>query len=217
MRCRILAVIGASAAAAISACGGDKGTTPTAQATMPDSAEQVVFGVQHSMFAAGVKKASLSADSAFVYGRQTRFELRGSIRLLMLDSVGAPRATLTANEATYSTTNHSMVARGNVVVTTTDGKKLDTQHLIYDQIVDKVSSDSAFVILEPTRRVQGTSFRSDPNLQELDCKDCVITSLTPIPIDTGASGAKPLDASRMQAQVLPDLQMLRKRPAPRKD
>jgi LPS export ABC transporter protein LptC len=170
------------------ACTGDKGATPTAQTTMSDSAEQVVFGVQHSLVEGGVRKAALSSDSALIFDSQTRFELRGSVKLLILDSVGIAQATLTARQATYSTSRKSMVAYGNVVVTTTDGKRLDTEHLVYDQITNKIRSDSAFVIVEPTRRTQGRSFSSDPKMANLVCDGCVVSQMTPLPLDTGRGG-----------------------------
>jgi hypothetical protein len=62
-----------------------------------------------------------------------------------------------------------MEARGNVVVTTTDGKHLETQQLVYDQIANRIRSDSAFVITEPTRRLDGASFSSDPKMETLSC------------------------------------------------
>jgi LPS export ABC transporter protein LptC len=174
--------------AALAACGGDRGATPTAQTTFSDSAEQIVFGVQHSLTDNGISKAALSSDTVMIFDNQTRFELRGSVKLFMLDSIGIPEATLTSAAATYSTQLRNMEARGNVVVTTTDGKRLDTQHLVYDQGQNKIRSDSAFVIVEPTRRTEGKAFTSDPKLTNLVCTGCVVTQLTPLPAETGRGG-----------------------------
>ncbi len=174
------------------ACGSNKGATPTAQATMLDSADQVAFGLQHSLVEGGIKKAALRADTAFVYDNQSKFDMHGGVQLIMFDSLGAPVATLTSKKATYSTARKSMEARGDVVVTTTDGKRLDTQHLIYDQLTNKIRSDSAFVIVEPTRRMEGASFISDPKMEVMSCvasptRNCVYTGVAPPPRDTSTT------------------------------
>jgi hypothetical protein len=60
-----------------------------------------------------------------------------------------------------------MVARKNVVVVTEEGRRLATSELKYDQAQNQISSDSAFVLTEPGRRLEGVGFRSDPNMQNV--------------------------------------------------
>jgi hypothetical protein len=60
-----------------------------------------------------------------------------------------------------------MLARGAVVVNSTDGRTLKSEELKYDQGRNEISSDSAFVLTEPNRRLEGIGFRSDPNLQNV--------------------------------------------------
>jgi hypothetical protein len=60
-----------------------------------------------------------------------------------------------------------MEARGNVVVVTEDGRRLTTEQLRYDQIRNEISSDSAFVLTEPGRRLEGVGFTSDPNMNNV--------------------------------------------------
>lgn len=169
--------------AVIAACAGPRGTTPTAQATLSDSADQIMYGVRHFMVDNGVKQGQLMADTAYVLNGNTTFELRG-VRLLLFDSAGTTSATLTSREATYSTVNKRMEARGTVVVTTIDGKRLDTPHLIYDQRDNTVRSDSSFVLVEQTQEINGQSFTSLSDMSNLTCVQCVYTGVTPRP-DTG--------------------------------
>jgi LPS export ABC transporter protein LptC len=61
-----------------------------------------------------------------------------------------------------------MEARGNVVVVSEDGRRLETQQLRYDPARNEISSDSAFVLTEPTQRVSGIGFRADPNLNNVN-------------------------------------------------
>jgi hypothetical protein len=63
-----------------------------------------------------------------------------------------------------------MVARHDVLVTTTDGKRLTTQELNYNEQTNQVSSDSAFVLTEPDRQVRGVGFVSDPELTNFTVK-----------------------------------------------
>jgi hypothetical protein len=60
-----------------------------------------------------------------------------------------------------------MEARGNVVVVSEDGRRLTTPQLRYDQARNEISSDSAFVLTEPGRRVEGVGFVSDPNMKNI--------------------------------------------------
>jgi hypothetical protein len=60
-----------------------------------------------------------------------------------------------------------MIARKNVVVVTDDGRRLTTPELIFNQQKDEISSDSAFVMTEPGRRLEGIGFRSDPNMRNI--------------------------------------------------
>jgi hypothetical protein len=60
-----------------------------------------------------------------------------------------------------------MVARDSVIVVTEEGRRLVTPELKYDQSLNQISSDSAFVLTEPGRSVAGIGFRSDPNMQNV--------------------------------------------------
>jgi LPS export ABC transporter protein LptC len=168
------ALVGAASCASI-ACGADKGTTPLAKATVPDSAEQVYFGIRHSMVESGVNRGQLQADSALVFDRNNRYEMRGNLVVTIFDSVGALSATITANQATYNVPMGNVEARGNVVVVTTDGKRLDTPQLFYDQRSNRIRSDSAFVFVEPNQRITGSSFITDPKLAFHICNLCTYT------------------------------------------
>jgi hypothetical protein len=54
-----------------------------------------------------------------------------------------------------------------VVVVTVDGRRLETSQLNYNQATNQISSDSAFVLNEPARRLAGIGFESDPDLKNL--------------------------------------------------
>ena len=62
-----------------------------------------------------------------------------------------------------------MEARGNVVLVSEDGRRLTSEQLRFDQTADQISSDSAFVLLETGRRLEGIGFRTNSDLTRFQC------------------------------------------------
>lgn len=146
----------------------EKKTLPTARAGSPlaDSADQVMFGAKWNLTDKGLHRARLNADTAYFFEDNTRVELE-NVRTIFYNSAGAQDAVLTSRRGTYNTRLGRMVARKNVVVVSEDGRRLTTSELIYSQPTNEISSDSAFVLTEPNRRLEGVGFRSDPNMNNI--------------------------------------------------
>lgn len=142
------------------------GTRPPIGSTLADSADQVMYGARFNMTEQGVLRAQLAADTAYFFDDNTRVELRHPITTFFT-TAGQKNAVLTARRGTYRTQTGEMVARGDVVVNSEDGRRLRSEELKYTQSHNEISSDSAFVLTEPTRRLEGIGFRSDPNLQNV--------------------------------------------------
>ncbi len=149
------------------ACAGE-GTAPqrVSGSPMADSADQMMFGINTLLTDRGVLNAELESDTAFFFDENTRIELR-VVKLIFHTRTGERNSVLTGNEGTYNTRQSRMEARGNVVVVTEDGRRLTTEQLRYDQIRNEISSDSAFVLTEPGRRLEGIGFTSDPNMNNV--------------------------------------------------
>jgi hypothetical protein len=64
--------------------------------------------------------------------------------------------------------NGSLDARGTVVVESTDGRRLVTEHLIYDRTASQVRSDTAFTYTSPTEQLRGAAFRSDLDFRNVE-------------------------------------------------
>ena len=156
---------------AVAALACNSGTEPRATAGNPlaDSADQVMFGVSTMITNRGVLRAQLGADTGYFFDGNSRIEVRHE-KTIFYTTTGQQNATLTSVEGTYNMRRGQMEARQDVVVVTTDGKRLETEQLRYDQATNQISSDSAFVLTEPARTLRGIGFTSDPDLTNLHVK-----------------------------------------------
>ncbi|MFL5560765.1 MAG: LPS export ABC transporter periplasmic protein LptC [Gemmatimonadaceae bacterium] len=163
-RCLTVAAL-ASGVMLATACKHDKEPVAAQSSPMADSADQVMFGARAILTDKGLMRAELFGDTAYFFDDNTRIELR-TVKTNFFTTEGAQNAVLTSKEGTYRTQG-SMEARGNVVVVSTDGRRLTTPQLRFDQTRNEISSDSAFVLTEPGRSVAGVGFVSDPNMNNV--------------------------------------------------
>lgn len=150
----------------VAACADNSATPVVRRPAMADSADQVMYGTRFNLTDEGLSRAELSADTAYFFDDNTRVELR-NVEVTFFTMTGARDAYLTSQRGTYNSRGGIMIARGDVVVITEEGRRLTTPELKYDQQMNEVSSDSAFVLTEPGRRLDGIGFRSDPNMQNV--------------------------------------------------
>jgi LPS export ABC transporter protein LptC len=161
---RWIAVLVASAI--VIACT-EKKALPTARGSaLADSADQVMFGAKFTLTSEGVNRARLVTDTAYFFDDNTRIEL-DKVHTTFFNATGIKDAVLTSERGTYLQRLGNMLARKNVVVVSEDGRRLTTQELLYSTGRNEISSDSAFVLTEPNRRLEGIGFRSDPNMSNI--------------------------------------------------
>jgi LPS export ABC transporter protein LptC len=150
------------------ACQNQGATPPVAALVKPDTADQTLFGVRVVMSDHGVQRSLLQSDTAFTYDDNTRFELR-TVRSTFYTETGVKNATLTSRQGTYNVRSGNMEARGNVIVISEDGRRLETPQLRYDPGRNEISGDSAFVLTRPEDVVSGIGFVTDPDLTRIRC------------------------------------------------
>ena len=154
-------------AALIAAACQEKTAPPVAKkSALADSADQVMYGAHFNLTDKGLARAELLSDTAYFFDDNTRIELR-KVETTFYTASGARDAYLTSVRGTYNNRTGLMIARGDVVVITEEGRRLTTPELRFDQASNEISSDSAFVLTEPGRRLEGIGFRSDPNMQNV--------------------------------------------------
>jgi len=159
-------LIVASLAVILGACS-EKTQPPLATGSaLADSADQVMYGARFNLTDKGLERARMEADTAYFFEDNTRIELE-NVHTTFYTAAGAKDAVLTSRRGTYNSRTSNMVARKNVVVVSEDGRRLTTPELIYNQQRNEISSDSAFVMTEPNRRLEGIGFRSDPDMKNI--------------------------------------------------
>lgn len=161
---RLLAL--ALAIALVAACDTKKQPPVAAHSPLADSADQVMYGLRFNLTDGGIARANLHSDTAYFFDDNTRIELE-KVNTTFFNSTGAKDAVLTSRRGTYNSRTSNMVARKDVLVVSEDGRRLTTSELVYNQQRNEISSDSAFVMTEPNRRIAGVGFRSDPNMNNI--------------------------------------------------
>ncbi len=148
------------------ACSPKKQPPVAAHSPLADSADQVMYGARFNLTDKGLERAQLHADTAYFFDDNTRIELE-KVNTTFYTATGAKDAVLTSQRGTYNSRTSNMIARKDVLVVSEDGRRLTTQELMYNQQKNEISSDSAFVMTEPNRRLEGIGFRSDPNMKNI--------------------------------------------------
>jgi LPS export ABC transporter protein LptC len=156
-----------AAALAILAACSKAGPDRVAQVTQAaDSADQLMIKMSTNLTNEGVRSGYLEADSAFVYENSGHTDLK-NIRVTFYTPSGVQTSVLTANAGWYRTRTGEMEARGNVVIVRTDGARLTTSILKYDQAKNQVTTDQPYVADDHERHFTGTGFISDPTFSNV--------------------------------------------------
>jgi LPS export ABC transporter protein LptC len=152
-------MIWAALLAGAAACS-ESGVQPRSSAQSADSADQIMVKMSTRLTEAGVLRSFVEADTAYVYQNEQRMDLR-HFKVRMLDANGNLQSTLTADRGLYASYKGELDARGHVLVESTDGRTLRTEHLIYDKGANRIESDTAFTYVSPTTTGSGKGFVSD--------------------------------------------------------
>lgn len=158
----------ALALALLSACKEDKGPPIAANhKTLADSADQVLYSQRMTITDRGLNRAEILSDTAYLFDENTRTDMR-VVHGVFFDSQGLRDAVLTSRTGVYNQRLNSLEARGDVVITTKDSRRLETPYVRYDNRVNLISSDTIFTLTDPDGRVlHGIGFTSDPDLNNV--------------------------------------------------
>ncbi|MGH7670347.1 MAG: LPS export ABC transporter periplasmic protein LptC [Gemmatimonadaceae bacterium] len=173
--------LGAAIVALIIGCDGTAEPPVVHVPSVADSAEQVMIQFSSVLTNKGVERGTMTADTAFVFNDQTRFDFR-NVHVDFTTSTGEPNGTMRADSGRYNMHTSVLDGWGHVVITTTSGERLETPQLRFNQATNLVSSDTAFVLTQGDKISRGIGFNADPGLKRINClRSCrgsgLVTSL----------------------------------------
>ncbi len=169
------------------ACSSKPVTGLSANAALPDSAEQVMYGLRNVQTNAGVRKSVLYGDTAYFYNDNTLIDLR-HVRIVFFSAAGDSNAVMVGRTGRYDTRTQRVEGRGDVVVTSTDGRRLASPHLVYERSLNQITSDTNFTFTEPGRTLEGIGLRSDPQLRSVQVLKAA-RGRAALPPNSGSTGA----------------------------
>jgi LPS export ABC transporter protein LptC len=131
-----------------------------------DSADQFLLGMTTVLTEQGLKRSDVEADTAYFYDNNARLEMQG-VHVTFFTSTGLQNGILTSRRAVYNSITGVMEAFGNVVLVSTDGRRLTTSQLKYDKHTDQIHGDSAFKFVDPDETQEGIGFDADGGANNL--------------------------------------------------
>jgi LPS export ABC transporter protein LptC len=159
---RVLALAFVVAAAALAGCGGEEKPIPGTRPQNLPTQEVRDFTLRESN--TGRPEWILSARYAAVYGQRGVIVAQG-VAIDFFDKDGNKYSHLTAREGEVQQGSNDMEARGNVVVTTTDGVRIQTESLRFLSRQNRIVSDDFVKLERHGDVVTGVGFESDPSLE----------------------------------------------------
>ena len=90
------------------------------------------------------------------------------IRVDFFDENGARSSELTAHEGEIQQLTRDMTARGNVVLQTTEGTRMNTEELHFSNEQQRITSDKLVRVENKEGVLEGTGFESDPDLRHFE-------------------------------------------------
>jgi LPS export ABC transporter protein LptC len=154
----------------LTACSSGEG--PTGENFREVPADMIVIGMTEYMTAAGLRRARLRGDTAYVHDDSGKVKVKG-VDLLIFDEQGGESAKLTSRDGDFNTATQAMVARGNVVLITTKGKtrRIETEELFYEPQNKRIWSNVKTLMIEDGERATGDGFTADDQFQNIQIKN----------------------------------------------
>ncbi len=132
-------------------------------------ANQVGFGVVHYMANEGIRRARVTADTAFYIEDKTLIDIR-IMEVVFFDGQGDTTSILTAREGTYDWNTGNMTAKTDVVVVNPrEGRTVETSVLYYESSADRIWGDQPTTITQADGTViEGTAFETTSRMDQVD-------------------------------------------------
>jgi len=88
------------------------------------------------------------------------------LEVIFYNDSGKVQSFLTAESAKIDETNNIMIASGNVVLTSSDNKKLESEELVWDEAKNKIHTNKHIVVTTGREIIEGKGFQSNPDFSK---------------------------------------------------
>lgn len=122
--------------------------------------DQIMIGVTVNSTSNGIRSATGTYDTVYVFNDSSSYHVKG-VRSQLFNAAGEPTATITADSGVMNLATDALVARGNVVLITQTGCRIESEQLDYDPQLRRISSPVAARFLAGGRETTVTSFDAD--------------------------------------------------------
>jgi LPS export ABC transporter protein LptC len=160
-----------------SACGREEPKAPQSPLDVPD---QIMENSTITFTEEGVKSAVIYAKYVAVYEKLDLKKAK-DVRVDFYDKEGNHTSVLVADSGLIQEKRQNLEALGNVVVTTNEGMKLETESLKWDPQKKKIVSDDFVKITKKESVVTGYGLEADEELKHFVIKRNVRGKVTEFP------------------------------------
>mgnify|MGYP006106950443 CR=1 FL=1 len=115
----------------------------------------------------GVLKVKIIATTIKRFkNMQPQLVFSNGLEVIFYNDSGGVESVLKAQSAEVNEINNVMTALDNVILTSSSGKKLETEELIWDEKKNKIYTDKNVVITTGKEVIEGDGFESNPDFSE---------------------------------------------------
>ena len=170
-----LLALGLGGAGLAGCSGGKKLSASGTSGELPDySVEEFTITETDS----GRTQWTMFAQHADTYQARDLVTVR-ALRIDFFDEKGTKSSQLVAHEGELYQRSRDMVARGNVVLLTTEGWRMSTQEMHFLNSRRKITSDKLVRVEKEGTVLEGVGFESDPNLEHFEFQHQIRATVQP--------------------------------------
>lgn len=163
----ILVALAGVAFIGLAGCGGSPQLSSVqAEGELPD---HEVSDFEATETDQGAVQWKMYARSAATYRARSTVVARG-LRIDFFDEKGERASTLTAREGEMNDRTHDMLARGDVVIQTTEGTRMTTDQIQFLNKLQRIQTESFVRVDRRGDVLTGWGFESDPELKDFQFK-----------------------------------------------
>ena len=125
--------------------------------------DQVISDFTITETSMGKKDWTMEAEKAYLYEKRNLLEAR-VVEVTFFNEQGEVRSVLNADYGKINRYSGDMEARGNVVVTGSDGVVLESHSLRWERATRRIASEDSVRVIRNEDVLTGWGFRGDPDL-----------------------------------------------------